>query len=184
MFSRATKATLFAALLLGASLAAAQDDTDGPTTIQDLQTQESQGEEADLQSDLSNDSGRKLLGWKTPGPLIKLRGLVDPGFRFTPEGLQYNWLHYGRRLMFAPHREGGGALHHASQAAAVLGGLGALAGAGTEAYGLATGDKNAEQIGLGEMGLGSVTGVGGGLAAVGTRCHWAMGDHVFKHSRC
>ena len=75
-------------------------------------------------------------------------------------------------------------LHGLSQAAQVVGAVSGAAGLATGAYGLATGDKNAEQIGLGEMGLGSVTGVGGGLAAVGTRCHWAMGDHVFKHSRC
>ena len=51
---------LIVVVLVSSSFAVAQDDSDGPTTIQDLQTQEAQGEEADLQDDLSN-GGRRLL---------------------------------------------------------------------------------------------------------------------------
>merc|ERR1719389_277113 len=51
---------LIVVVLVSSSFGVAQDDSDGPTTIQDLQTQEAQGEEADLQDDLSN-GGRRLL---------------------------------------------------------------------------------------------------------------------------
>merc|ERR1712214_68024 len=51
---------LIVVVLVSSSFAVAQDDSDGPTTIQDLQTQDAQGEEADLQDDLSN-GGRRLL---------------------------------------------------------------------------------------------------------------------------
>merc|ERR1711981_1417278 len=55
---------LIVVVLVSSSFAVAQDDSDGPTTIQDLQTQEAQGEEADLQDDLSN-GGRRLLKSKS-----------------------------------------------------------------------------------------------------------------------
>merc|ERR1711959_539146 len=49
---------LIVVVLVSSSFAVAQDDSDGPTTIQDLQTQEAQGEEADLQDDLLNGGRR------------------------------------------------------------------------------------------------------------------------------
>ena len=76
-----------------------------------------------------------------------------------------------------PHKEGGGLGHHIAQAAALGGAALDVAGAGTEAYGLATGDKNAQKIGAGELGVGTAAGVGGAVGAVETRCHWAAGDH-------
>ncbi|QDZ25219.1 hypothetical protein A3770_16p77370 [Chloropicon primus] len=77
-----------------------------------------------------------------------------------------------------PHKQGGGVGHHIAQAAAIGGAALDVAGAGTEAYGLATGDKNAQKIGAGELGVGTAAGVGGAAGAYGTRCKWAVGDHV------
>ncbi|QDZ25221.1 hypothetical protein HOP50_16g77670 [Chloropicon primus] len=76
-----------------------------------------------------------------------------------------------------PHKQGGGVGHHIAQAAAIGGAALDVAGAGTEAYGLATGDKNAQKIGAGELGVGTAAGVGGAAGAVATRCKWAVGDH-------
>ena len=77
-----------------------------------------------------------------------------------------------------PHREGGGAGHKIAQAVGLAGAVGAVAGLGTEAYGLATGDKNAQGIGAAELGVGGAAALGGGGAAVASRCKWAVGNWV------
>ncbi|QDZ17625.1 hypothetical protein HOP50_01g01320 [Chloropicon primus] len=81
----------------------------------------------------------------------------------------------GRQLLHAPlwpEKKGGGVGHHLAQAAALTGAVVGAAGLATEAYGLSTGDKNAQAIGAAELGGGAAVGVGGGLGAVASRCHY------------
>ena len=59
--------------------------------------------------------------------------------------------------------------HHLGQAGEIAGTVIDLAGAGTEAYGLITGDKNAQAIGAGELGAGTTTGLGGYALAENTK---------------
>ena len=63
----------------------------------------------------------------------------------------------------------------ASIATTVIGGVGALAGAATEAYAVSHNDKTAEAIGAGEMGLGTAAAVGGGIGINYLRPHWVKG---------
>ena len=93
----------------------------------------------------------------------------------------------GRRLQFPHpildsliHKNGGGAGHKLAKAVGLAGAVGAAAGLGTEAYGLATGDKNAQRIGGAELGIGGAAALGGGATAVATRCKWAIGTFVTK----
>ena len=83
-----------------------------------------------------------------------------------------------RKLAFLPHKSGGGVLHHLAQAAAIGGAAVDAAGLATGAYGLATGDKNAQHIGAAELGVGTAGGLAGAGASVASRCKWAVGTQI------
>ena len=80
----------------------------------------------------------------------------------------------GRRLLDDKifQKKGGGLAHTAAQVATGVGAAIDVAGAATEAYGLSTGDKNAQALGAGELGVGTATGIGGGIGAAATHCHY------------